>query len=374
MAVVVATGSGSMSIAGQTPPGSARAGALTGRAHEQLRALHDEADRLVLKERTVLRQLRALELAKQIAAEERRAFDADVVAATSAVEATDAQILQIEHERDRERPLLETRLVDVYKLGKGRYARLLLSTAHVERIGRASRAVSALAARDQAQLTKFQGRLVALARARAALEEQRRELDLRRQKAVSAEAAAARAIEARNALVRDIGGQRDLNARLAGELETARLRLETAVADTSGSAAPVRMPIGPFRGALPWPVALRTGQSTTPAWHKSPSRNGIEVVADEGTPVQAVHDGTVTFAGSFEGFGNLVIVDHGERAYSLYGDLVEMSVGRGVQVDRGSPIGRTGATPAGDPGLYFELRVDARPVDPIHWLNRVTSP
>lgn len=370
-AAALATALSAVSTRAQTVP-SGHTGTLAGRARERLRVLHAEADRLVLEERTVLRQLRQLELSRQIAGEEFAAVTAEVAAAVSAVAATDERIRQLEAQRDRERPALEARLVDVYKLGKGRYTRLLLSTANVTRMGQASRAVSALAARDQARLTAFHSRLDSLGQARAALDAERRELDRRRQKALSAEAAARGAIAARSALVHDIDHQRDLNAKLASELETARHRLEAAVADTKGSATPIGLPIGPFRGALPWPIAANSRLAA--AWRHPAGRSGVGLATDEGTPVQAVHDGTVAFAGSFEGFGNLVIVDHGERTYSLYGDLLEMAVGRGIRVERGAAIGRTGTTPTGESALYFELRVAGRPVDPIEWLSRHGEP
>jgi septal ring factor EnvC (AmiA/AmiB activator) len=98
--------------------------------------------------------------------------------------------------------------------------------------------------------------------------------------------------------------------------------------------------------------------------------NGIEIETAEGAEAHAIHDGQVAFAGTFGGFGNLVIVDHGAQSFSLYGDLVELSVKKGARVDRGQPVGVAGATPTGVPGLYFELRVDGQPVDPLQWLRK----
>src|SRR5207248_3157049 len=116
------------------------------------------------------------------------------------------------------------------------------------------------------------------------------------------------------------------------------------------------LPIRPFRGDLDWPVpasatrrAARSGTSATSA--------GVDIAAPEGTPVSAVHDGTVAFAGPFGGFGNLVIVEHGGQSFSLYGNLLEMSVTKGDRVERGQPIGTVGLAPAGSSELHFELRI-----------------
>jgi septal ring factor EnvC (AmiA/AmiB activator) len=98
-------------------------------------------------------------------------------------------------------------------------------------------------------------------------------------------------------------------------------------------------------------------------------RNGIEIAAAEDTPVRAVHSGSIGFADTFSGFGNLVILDHGGNNYSLYGYLGAISAKQGDRIDGGSEIGRVGTAPAGMPALYFEMRIDGRSVDPVQWLK-----
>ena len=90
----------------------------------------------------------------------------------------------------------------------------------------------------------------------------------------------------------------------------------------------------------------------------------------EGQPVRAVHEGVVAYADQFTGYGNLVIVDHGEGTYSLYGYLDAMDVARGDHLDAQARLGTSGRNPGGNPALYFELRVDGAAVDPLQWLKR----
>ena len=142
------------------------------------------------------------------------------------------------------------------------------------------------------------------------------------------------------------------------------------------------LPLKPFRGALPWPangvVISRFGPpppapsaGQTPAWGTvRQGRNGIEISMAEGRPVRAVHEGTVAFADPYTGYGNLVIVDHGDSAYSLYGHLDALDVKKGDHVDPQTRLGSSGRNPNGNPALYFELRIDAKPVDPLQWLKR----
>jgi murein hydrolase activator len=78
----------------------------------------------------------------------------------------------------------------------------------------------------------------------------------------------------------------------------------------------------------------------------------------------------VVFAGPFTGYGNLIILDHGARTYSLYGQLTDAQVARGAKVERGQPIGSAGRVLVGIPGMYFEMRVDGQPVNPLEWLKK----
>ena len=86
--------------------------------------------------------------------------------------------------------------------------------------------------------------------------------------------------------------------------------------------------------------------------------------------MRAVHEGTVAFADQFTGYGNLVIVDHGDGAYSLYGYLSALEAARGAHVEAQATVGSSGRDPSGNPALYFELRIDGKPVDPLQWLKR----
>jgi septal ring factor EnvC (AmiA/AmiB activator) len=77
----------------------------------------------------------------------------------------------------------------------------------------------------------------------------------------------------------------------------------------------------------------------------------------------------VSYADAFTGFGNLVVVDHGANAYSLYGYLSSITAAQGAAVDTNTEIGQVGLAPAGPAALYLEIRVDGRSVDPVQWLK-----
>jgi septal ring factor EnvC (AmiA/AmiB activator) len=262
----------------------------------------------------------------------------------------------------------------MYKLGQARYARLLLSTSDIRRLGQAARTAAALAKLDRDRVAAHQHTLDELTTARTTLGERSRRLAKLRADARSAGAEVARTAQARSDAIADIDRQRDLNAQLAGELQVAQQKLQAALrtlAAGSPVTEPASLPLKTFRGDLDWPVQGTVRRRfASPASGRTPPSNGVDIAATEGARVTAVHQGVVAFADPFSGFGNLVIVDHGAQAFSLYGNLLDITVKKGANVEAGQAIGTVGATLTGPPGLYFELRVDGQPVDPLQWFKK----
>ena len=342
-----------------------------------MQALQREAEQLATQERTLLGDLRKLEIDRQIKSEEFQQADTQLKQVQAEVGSAAARIAELQRQDLAERPDLRARVVEIYKLGQARYLRLLLATADLRRLGETSRAVAALAKLDRERVLAHQRTLDALKETRASLEAQRTKLETVRAKASRAQEAATRAAVARSDLIRDIDRRRDLNAQLSAELQAAQQKLQVALRDVGAGTPPavadsLILPIKAFRGDLDWPAAgaVRRRFAGRTAAPTSGASNGIEIAAEEGAPAQAVHEGTVAFADTFAGFGNLVIVDHGAQTFSLYGNLLDMAVAKGARVERGQRIGSVGTTPAGPAGLYFELRVDGQAVDPLQWLKK----
>jgi septal ring factor EnvC (AmiA/AmiB activator) len=353
-------------------PDRARTEALAQRATDRLQVLRKEADRLAADERTLLGDLRKLEIERQIKAEELRQIVADGAQITAELSSNRRRVEYLDQQETSSRPELRARLIDIYKLGQGRYLRLLLSTTDIRQVGQASRILATLAKMDGDRIVSRQRTLAELKKTRAALEQRGRRLNTLRVEAERAQAAVDRAAESRSALIRDIDNRRDLNAQLVGELQTAQQKLQAALRGLSASATavePAGLPLRPFRGDLDWPVTGTLARRSASSAGASNS-NGIMIAAAEGSAVSAVHDGVVAFADPFGGFGNLVIIDHGSQSFSLYGDLLEMSVKKGARIERGQTVGAVGPAPAGPPELYFELRIDGQSVDPLQWLKK----
>jgi septal ring factor EnvC (AmiA/AmiB activator) len=335
--------------------------ALARRLNERIRVLQVEADRLAAQSRTLLGDLRQLELQRDIAAEKVKAADAAVAEAQTALQQTSGRLTALEQERESQLPDLKVRLVDIYKRGRGGYARMLIDVNGLREFARAMRAVAALTTINEQRIAQHRRTVDTLRQERDAAQQRTQEVQAAAREADRARLAAQRAIAAREALLTEIDQRRDLNAQLAGELDVANQRLQEQVANLLAGrpVEGVTIPMASFRGALDWPAPGRYVRA----------RNGIEIAAPEGTPVTAIHPGTVDYADTFSGFGNMVIIDHGGNYFSLYGYLSSISVASGQRVDAGTELGKVGTAPAGPASLYFELRVDGRSVDPIQWLK-----
>jgi lipoprotein NlpD len=98
------------------------------------------------------------------------------------------------------------------------------------------------------------------------------------------------------------------------------------------------------------------------------SRKGIDIAGQPGQPIVSVGDGTVLYANTMRGFGNLVIIDHRDGLVSAYGHNKTMLVKEGQTVAKGQRIAEMGDIDAESVRLHFEIRQLGKAVDPIGFL------
>lgn len=102
-----------------------------------------------------------------------------------------------------------------------------------------------------------------------------------------------------------------------------------------------------------------------PVLSRMTAHNGVDYAAAPGTPVRAVADGTVEFAGRQNGYGNVIFLDHGKGQTTVYAHLNSMAVSQGQRVTQGQYLGGVGSTGwATGPHLHFEFRVNGVHQDP----------
>jgi septal ring factor EnvC (AmiA/AmiB activator) len=154
----------------------------------------------------------------------------------------------------------------------------------------------------------------------------------------------------------------------------AEARLERLWGTVTGAAAGGRPDVEILRGGLPWPVRGAAlvhgfGPRRDPRYGTVTVSNGLQLAAPDGQTVTAIAPGTVAYAQFFKGYGNLVIVQHGERLYSLYARLSSMLTSAGRRVAMGDPLGVVGPAGDQDGNFYLEVRLGQEPQDPRLWLQ-----
>lgn len=203
--------------------------------------------------------------------------------------------------------------------------------------------------------------------------------------------AAARAIEVRASQVRavrdrlvtaqqDLAGSRQKKqTSLAGLSQKEREELqevEGLQAESAALAEKIRAAQAPTSGTAPTPSGSGTfgwpvdGPVTSPfgmRWGRL--HPGLDIGAAMGTPIRAAGSGTVIYATWMEGYGNLVVIDHGNGLATAYAHQSAIAVATGQSVAQGQTIGYVGNTGFSfGPHLHFEVRVNGTPVDPLGYL------
>jgi septal ring factor EnvC (AmiA/AmiB activator) len=151
--------------------------------------------------------------------------------------------------------------------------------------------------------------------------------------------------------------------------ETRLARLVEAIGRTGLTSA--KEPFATLRGKLRLPVRGElTGRFGAPRGAAGMEAKGVFIRAPEGQPVRAIAGGQVVYADWMRGFGNLLIVDHGESYLSIYANNESLLKELGDAVAPGEPIATTGSSGGNEEtGLYFEMRHLGRAFDPLRWVK-----
>jgi septal ring factor EnvC (AmiA/AmiB activator) len=289
---------------------------------------------------------------------------------------TESQIAAMAPRIAREKDFLRKRLAALYRLGGLSYVRMLLSIDDRRDPVQAMSMLSFLVSRDARAVTRFQAEREQL-RARTielADREQKvaaaRSIVEQRQRAV----AAARADKERTLL--SLRNQGSESEQKLADLEEKAKRLEHLLDSLSrqNGTAMAATDIRSVQGALAWPVQGKIiehfGKQRNAKFSTVTFSNGLKIAAAPGAEVRSVFAGTVLFSQWFKGYGNLVILDHGNRVFSLYGNLKSPAVAIGDRVNAGQALAGVGESEDAHSGyLYFEIRQDNKPEDPQKWLR-----
>jgi len=343
---------------------------------QELAALRAEIGRLSSRLAEVRRQQSGLQGEVAAVEVELRLEEARLAEAAAARDLAARQVEDGEREVERleqavaaARTDLQRRLAGLYRLGRQGYFRLFLSLKPDRRLLPSIRLLRYLARRDRAAIDGYQQAQNGLARERERLEARRQEAEawIRSERVRRQQLVAARQHKAE--LLAQVERERQTLASRTSELADRERKLANFLDFLYGRtpASPAGTPIQQFRGVLDWPAEGRVtsgfGSILDPRYKTRVPHNGVDLAVSPGAEVKAVFPGKVLFAAPFQGYGNTVIVQHPGRVFTLYAGLAAMRVGTEDMVSLGDEVGL-----ASDK-LYFEIRVENRPEDPLSWLR-----
>jgi septal ring factor EnvC (AmiA/AmiB activator) len=289
----------------------------------------------------------------------------------------------------RQKARLGLRLRAIYKYGAGRELEFLLSTTSFGQLLARWDFLVMIAEQDRLLIgdieeqkarveiaqQKIEGTLTDVQRTAHKTETENRHLaNLRADREASVET-----IHNQRAAYESAAAELERDARALAKLlaDLERRRLAEAQRNRAAGRAPQPY-TGDFtrgRGALDWPVhgtvVGRFGPEVHPKWGTTTMNNGIDIQAPMGAAVLAVARGRVEYTSEdYAGYGQIVILNHGDGYYTLYAHLSEILVEIGAEAESGQILGRVGDTGSlKGTVLHFEVRKGGSALDPQQWLK-----
>lgn len=256
-------------------------------------------------------------------------------------------------------------------LQRGQVERLRVLSAELQRLDAVQREIAERRASLDAATQAQAAQLASLQRAREERARLLAGIDQQYKDRAGREKALGRDAKALQGLLAQL---RAAAARAARDAARAKARTDADPArrTDAGKRRPAVASAPPLRvGGLGWPVAgnlLASFGGRLPDGRRS---DGVLIAAPAGTAIKAVADGTVVFADWMTGYGNILIVDHGNGYMSLYAHADGLLKDPGTPVRRGDPVATVGTSGGQEmAALYFELRRNGAPVNPAGWLTR----
>jgi septal ring factor EnvC (AmiA/AmiB activator) len=288
-----------------------------------------------------------------------RNLAAEIRAAQARKDAIERTVAALAAEEPRLRARVAARVVGLYRLHRRGLAPLVFQAPRDWREAtRYQRSLEAILDYDHALAAELRrNRAEAAAAREQAAAEAANLAERRKENARELESLRARRAEKR-AILASLRGEGEKRTRLLEELKSSAEKIRELIEkEETAKTRPFEAPEG---AAASFGLPLRSVGKVV-----APARNGVEIRAEAGSPILAVKAGRTVFAGWFAGYGKMVILDHGDHLYTVYGYAEEVLVEPGRVVDAGDPIAKVGTTgPVAVPSLYFEIRERGVPRDP----------
>ncbi len=329
------------------------------------------------KETSVLKTLGQLEDRLKLRERELRIYHWNIKINKKQMGSLETKILKMEEQLKRQQYVLGMRLRALYKEGGMVPVKILFSSEGMAELLQRFKYMDSIMAYDTAVFRTFESRLKQLQGEKQTLLKVKANLLTLEKAALSKKDDLEKEKSGRSNFLKKISGEKKyaLKAReelvaSSGELNNLIARLQEKL--VLGKGLSILDKKGKLRYPVPGTVLNKFGKHRDRKYGTFIVNNGIDLKVPGGTPVRAVFDGKVLFTGKLEGYGNLVILGHGEKYHSLYGHMEMINVKTGEIVGEGGILGTSGDTGSLiGPTLYLEMRHQGKPIEPTRWFKVV---
>jgi len=275
------------------------------------------------------------------------------------------------------------RIVALYKLGRLGQIHVLASSENMYEFFKRRLALKRIIAHDRRVLEELTQNRVDLQKILADLSEQNQKMNLLKQDLAFQITLLADSKKKRTRILRDIGRRKTLEMAAIESLKQAALELDLKIRSLSyespeereDSARKISKSFIDYKGLLKMPVKGKIislfGSHRNKKFNVVNFQSGINIRADRGEPVRAVFGGRILYAGWLKGYGNMLIINHGNNYYTLYAHAEELFKAKDETVEKDEVIATVGDTGSmAGFRLHFEVRYHGKPMDPTAWIQK----
>ena len=335
------------------------------------------------KESSVISHLNALDRNLSEKDKEQKVLKQKLAAVGRKVQKVNEDLGLLTETIDSQESMLLNRLVALYKFGDAGMPQLLFSSRSYEDFMSARRYLTSILEQDRQLIEDYRKRKTVAGDYRKQLKEDEQELQSLKKKTEQKKTEIQTDLLQKGRLLNSVRQEKQIHLAAIQELEAAsaqlqglinRLEKELQEKAKEKTFFPPGKGFGGLRGKLPFPVKGRIlstfGKNENPKFNTFTVQKGIEIEAPLGAAIRAVHDGRVLYSDWFKGYGKILIIDHGEGFYTLFGHASSLLKGVGEEVRTGEVVGLVGDTGSLKGScLYFEIRQRGKPLDPLEWLS-----
>ena len=352
-----------------------------GEVQQEIKRSQAQIEAMRQKERLLLDRLDQMELQLQQLREEQEKRRKERANLREHISEKRKELKELEDELGNLRTLLAQRLEALYKFGRQAYVNLLISAQDVRGLQHRWVYLRAIAEEDSELIRNFIERQQKEAEIAGALADEEAQLNKLLTRMSLQQVEIEKVKREQVVLLQNIHNKEEMYESYMTELAAVsrelKDKMETLQNKTDKRGMGVEQLKGSFaskKGALPYPAPGEIVSRFGPKQHKKFGTkirsNGIEIATEPLSPVVAVFGGQVLYSEWVKGYGKVIIIDHGEKYYTLTAHLAEVLREAGEIVESGETIGYAGYSPfEGEGGrVYFEVRHLSKALNPEEWL------